>query len=151
MNAISASAFREIVTTTLLGASVREAKCGLGTGSIVNLHLEGGPTGLLYLMIFCSWKIVQQEAITCSWKDPESSIEAAFSATKNLRVLSAHVTSSGDVAIELETGVWIYLFSDSAISEDIEFDSDYFVEVGATSYTCLRGKFYVEDSATHQE
>lgn len=148
MTPISVSAFREIVATTLIGASVREAKCGAGTGSLVNLHLTG-PTGVLYLMIFCSWKILQQEAITCSWKDPESSIEAAFLATNDLRVLSAHVTPGGDMSLELETGVWIYLFSDSSFPEEVEIESDYFLEVSSRIYTCLRGKFYVEEAAVH--
>jgi hypothetical protein len=148
MNSISTSAFSEIVVTSLIGASVRETKCGSGTGSIVNLHLNGS-TGLLYLMIFCSWKILQQETVTCSWRDPESTIKTAFSAMKDLRVLNAHLAPGGDLGIELETGVWIYLFSDSAFPEEVEIESDYFVEVGATIYTCLRGRFYVEEAAVH--
>lgn len=149
MKVISASTFREIVASTLRGAIVREARCGAGTGSIVTLHLQGS-TGLFYLMIFCSWKILQQQTVTCSWKNPESWIEAAFSATKDSRVLSVHFAPSGDVSIELETGVWICLFSDSAFPEEVAIESDYFIEVGATIYTCLRGKFYVEEVATYR-
>ena len=148
MNAISASAFSQIVATTLTGAAVQEAKCGPGTGSIVNLHLHS-PTGRLYLMIFCSWKILQHDTILCSWKDSESLIEAAFLATKDLRVLSAHVAPGGDLVLDLEAGVRIYLFSDSAIPEEVAIESDYFVAVRATIYTCLRGEFYEEEAAVH--
>jgi hypothetical protein len=143
MNTVSDATLSQLLASHLVGALVQQVKCGLGTGSVFTLHLRN-EAGTCYLMVFCSWKLLQEGTITCSWKDPEIYIEEVFSAIKGLPLLSVSLAIGGDLVIELETGVCLYLFSDSAVPEDMAVESDYFVQVEDLIYTCLRGKFYWE-------
>jgi hypothetical protein len=143
MNTVSDATWSQLLTSHLVGALVQQVKCGPGTGSIFTLHLRN-EAGTCYLMVFCSWKLLQEGTITCSWRDPETYIEEVLSAIKGLRLLRVSLAIGGDLVIELETGGWLHLFSDSAVPEDRTVESDYFVQVGDLIYTCLRGKLYRE-------
>lgn len=143
LNEITKSAFGELLALHLLEAVVQEVKCGPGTGSIFTLHLTK-PEKTVYLMVFCSWKLLQGALVMCSWKDTESYIAAALSAIKGQRLLDVRLALSGDLVLEIEAGKQLFLFSDGAVPEEVALEADYFVEVGETTLTCLRGEFYSE-------
>jgi hypothetical protein len=143
LNEITTSAFGELLALHLSEAVVQEVKCGPGTGSIFTLHLNK-PEKTVYLMVFCSWKLLQDVLVTCSWKDTESYIAATLSAIKGQRLLDIRLAISGDLVLEIESGEQLLLFSDGAVPEEVALEADYFVEVGQTILTCLRGKFYSE-------
>jgi hypothetical protein len=146
MQPLEATSFSQFLAAHLSGAVVQQVKCGPGTGSIFDLHvLQQLQTH--YLMVFCSWKLLQRDQITCSWKDSESFLQQQLSALQGCRVAHVQVLPGGDVRIDLN-GPWqLLLYSDSAVPEDTALESDYFLQVGTTLYTCLRGQFYVEHTA----
>lgn len=145
MLGLSASEFTEQVGPLLTGALVQQGNAGPGTGSIFTLHLAQAQA-TSYLMVFCSWKLLQAGTLSCSWKDAEITIAAALTGLTGLRLRHLQVDPGGDAVLEWDQGLRLCLFSDSAVPADPAVESDYFVEVGNTIYTCLRGHFYVEQN-----
>lgn len=143
LNEITTAAFGELLSLHLFEAVVQEVKCGPGTGSIFTLHLNK-PKKTIYLMVFCSWKLLQDERVTCTWKDTESFIAATLLAIKGQRFLDVRLAISGDLVLELESEKQLLLFSDGAVPEEVALEADYFVEVEQTILTCLRSRFYSE-------
>ncbi|TGE22708.1 hypothetical protein [Hymenobacter metallicola] len=149
MEQLTEAAFSAALIRLVVGSTVETVKAGPGTGSIFNLHLRTAAGELCHLMVYCAWKLLQAGHVACTWQDAEENLAAALLAHLGEMVVSARVSSGGDMVLSLQSGAELKLFVDSS-AQDTPVDEysscDYFAQGAESIFSCIRGGFYQEQS-----
>lgn len=125
-------------------AIIADVKAGTGTGSVFVLHIRADNDAMLYFMVKCSWKLVFNNTITCTWNDPELYIQESLQRLIGKKSLNIILSIRGDLSIIFEDDFELIIFNDSSYLEDVNLYFDYFLQSNNKIYFCVRDKFYMD-------
>ncbi|HEX8427449.1 DUF6188 family protein [Hymenobacter sp.] len=121
----------EQIIQLIQGQLVWRSRAGSGTGSIFTLQFGPAlPTdetqGEFSLMVCCAWRIIEGDAIICTWhNDSELILEPALKALEGTQVTKATLSEWGDLAIRFDTGRALQIWNDAPFSDSESWSIGY--------------------------
>ncbi|UOG77034.1 hypothetical protein MTX78_10620 [Hymenobacter tibetensis] len=121
----------EQIIQLMNGQLAWRSRAGSGTGSIFTLQF--GPAlatdetrGEFDLMVYCAWRIIEGNAIICTWhNDSDSILAPALIAFEGTQVTNATLTTWGDLIIHFDTGRALQIWNDKPFENSDSWNIGY--------------------------
>ena len=121
----------EQIIQLMQGQPAWRSRAGSGTGSIFTLQFGSvvatdETQGEFSLMVYCAWRIIEGDAIICTWhNDADSVLAPALKALEGAQVTKATLSEWGDLAIYFNTGCALQIWNDRPFEDSDSWDVGY--------------------------
>ncbi|GAB3636338.1 hypothetical protein GCM10027422_19280 [Hymenobacter arcticus] len=126
----------------LIGKKAWRSRAGEGTGSIFTLEFgaalpDDATQGELSLMVYCAWRVTEQDKILLSWQDDSAQVIApGLAALMGLSVADITLSAWRDLTISFTNGRNLQIMNDFSPHKD--FDTSWFISYGSKGYHVVK-------------
>jgi hypothetical protein len=136
----------EQIIQLMKGQLAWRSRAGSSAGSIFTLQFGTAlatdeTRGEFDLMVYCAWRITEEDAIICTWhNDSDAVLAPALKTLEGTPVTKATLTAWGDLTICFDTGRVLQIWNDKPFEDSDSWDIGYqghgFYSIGTDNEFC---------------